>query len=90
MRNSPKKWRKRPSSTRLANPLSAARRDSSLFGKYAKQCADDADAAEVDEEVTENANQEYVETSANEVPANVDPETGEVKPSRKKLNRFEH
>lgn len=63
---------------KACKPIIGSSSDSSLFGKYAKQCADVADAAEVDEEVDENANREYVETSANEVPANVDPETGEV------------
>jgi len=64
---------------KTCKPIIGSSSDSSLFGKYAKQCADVADAAKVDEEVGENANREYVETSANEVPANVDPETGEVK-----------
>lgn len=64
---------------KACKPIIGSSSDSSLFGKYAKQCADVADAAEVDEEVAENANREYVETSANEAPADVDPETGEVK-----------
>ncbi len=64
---------------KACKPIIGSSSDSSLFGKYAKQCADVADAAEVDEEVAENANREYVETDAHEVPENVDPETGEVK-----------
>lgn len=63
---------------KACKPIIGSSSDSSLLGKYAKRCADAADAAEVDEEVGENANREYVETSANEVPENVDPETGEV------------
>lgn len=66
---------------KACKPIIGSSSDASLFGKYAKQCADVADAAEVDEEVSENANRQYVETSANEVPDNVDPETGEVKES---------
>jgi recombination protein RecT len=75
---------------KACKPIIGSSSDSSLFGKYAKQCADVADAAEVDEEVSENANREYVETSANEVPANVDPETGEVTEpdSRKEAEPF--
>lgn len=64
---------------KACKPIIGSSSDSSLFGRYAKQCADVADATEVDEEVAENANREYVETSANEVPKNVDPDTGEVK-----------
>lgn len=63
---------------KACKPIIGSSSDASLFGKYARQCADVSDAAEVDQEVSENANREYVETSANEVPTNVDPETGEV------------
>ena len=75
----PEEMAKKTVISKACKPIIGSSSDSSLFGKYVRQCADAADAAEVDEEVTENANREYVETSANEVPANVDPETGEVK-----------
>lgn len=63
--------------------------DSSLVVKYSKQCADDASAAEVEQEISENANKEFIEADAREVeipgapdareaPNGVDPETGEV------------
>ena len=61
---------------KACKPIIGSSSDASLFGKYARRCADAADTAEVDEEIAENANREYVETEATE---NVDSETGEVK-----------
>lgn len=49
--------------------------DSNLIVRYAKQSRDDADAAEVETEIEENANQEYIEVDY--VPE-TDPDTGEV------------
>jgi recombination protein RecT len=63
---------------KACKPIIGSSSDASLFGQYARKCADEADAAEVDEEVAENANKEYINVEANEPPAGVDPETGEV------------
>lgn len=63
---------------KACKPIIGSSSDSSLFGKYARQCADDADAAEVDEEISQNANREYVDVEANDPPVEVDKETGEV------------
>lgn len=63
---------------KACKPIIGSSSDASLFGQYARKCADEVDAAEVDEEVSENANREYVDIEVNEVPANVDKETGEV------------
>ncbi|WP_312694082.1 RecT family recombinase [Caproiciproducens sp.] len=63
---------------KACKPIIGSSSDASLFGQYARQCADDADAAEVDAEVEENANREMIDADYREVPDNMDPETGEV------------
>ena len=61
---------------KACKPIIDSSSDESLLAHYARQSADDADAAEADEDAEEHANQEYIDTD--EVPAGVDPETGEV------------
>lgn len=63
---------------KACKPIIGSSSDASLFGQYARRCADAADAAKTDEEIRENANREYIDISADEVPKSVDPETGEV------------
>ena len=61
---------------KACKPIIDSSSDGSLLAHYAKQSADDADAAEADADAEENANQQYIDTD--EAPAGVDPETGEV------------
>lgn len=74
----PEEMAKKTVVSKACKPIIGSSSDASLFGRYARQCADSADAAEVEEETSENANREYVDVSANEAPKNVDLETGEV------------
>ena len=66
---------------KACKPIIDSSSDESLLAHYARQSADDADAAEADEDAEEDANQEDSDTDG--APAGVDPETGEVteKPS---------
>lgn len=85
----PEEMAKKTVMHKACKPIIGSSSDSSLFGQYVRKCADEADAAEVDSEVQENANREYVDVSANEVPENVDPDTGEViEPEKKVVEPF--
>ena len=75
----PEEMAKKTVISKACKPIIGSSSDSSLFGKYVKQCADVVNTAEVDQEVSENSNREYIDVSANEVPESVDLETGEVK-----------
>jgi recombination protein RecT len=59
---------------KACKPIIGSSSDASLFGQFARQCADDADAAEVDEEIADKANKEYISVEGHEVDAG----TGEV------------
>jgi len=59
--------------------------DATLFGQYVRKCADEAAAAEVDAEVSTNANQEFIDVESREVPEGVDPDTGEYTEPEKKV-----
>jgi len=74
----PEEMAKKTVISKACKPIIGSSSDSSLFGKYVKQCADVVNTAEVDQEVSENSNREYIDVSANEVPESVDLETGEV------------
>ncbi|HEX3038184.1 MAG TPA: RecT family recombinase [Oscillospiraceae bacterium] len=70
----PEEMAKKTVTHKACKPIIGSSSDASLFGQYARQCADDADAAEVDAEVSENANREYIDVEGHEV----DTGTGEV------------
>jgi len=73
----PEEMAKKTVMHKACKPIIGSSSDASLFGQYARQCADDADAAEVEQEVAENANKQVIDVDYSEVPEGVDPETGE-------------
>lgn len=74
---------------KACKPIIGSSSDATLFGRYARQCADEADAAEVEAEVRENANKEMIDADFQEVPENVDLDTGEViEPEKKVVEPF--
>lgn len=62
---------------RACKPIIDSSDDSNLVVRYAKQSSDEADAAEVEQEIRENANKEAIDADFTEIPQ-CDPATGEV------------
>lgn len=81
----PEEMAKKTVTHKACKPIIGSSSDATLFGQYARQYADEADAAEVEAEVSENANREMIETDFQEVPEGVDPDTGEYTEPEKKV-----
>lgn len=82
----PEEMAKKTVTHKACKPIIGSSSDATLFGQYARRCADEADAAEVNAEVSENANKEMIDADFQEVPEGVDPSTGEViEPEQKKV-----
>lgn len=85
----PEEMAKKTVTHKACKPIIGSSSDATLFGQFARQCADEADVAEVEAEVQENANREMIDADYQEVPENVDPDTGEViEPEKKVVEPF--
>ena len=72
----PEEMAKKTVMHKACKPIIGSSSDASLFGQYARDCADDADAAEVDAEISENANKQMIDAEF------VDKGTGEYTPGQ--------
>lgn len=81
----PEEMAKKTVTHKACKPIIGSSSDATLFGKFARETFDDV---QVDAEIQENANQEYIDTDCVEVPEGVDPETGEYTEPKEEVEPF--